>query len=878
MRKKMVNKVALALTAVMSVTAVEGLPGGLKMVNAADSTVNLKKVTGQINRASVHDPSIFEDPNNLGTFYAFGSHIATAKTTDLANWSQVSSDYQSASNNKIYGNIDENLKESFKWAGKNDADCKNGYAVWAPDVIYNPQYTWDDGSKGAYMLYYCTSSTWRRSCIGYMVSKKVDGDYKYVDTIMYSGFTNTGKVEYDGNSTKDTTWTTDNLHLKKLVDKGVIEDMSTDKCFNKDGSWNNNYAPNAIDPNIFFDKNNNKMYMSYGSWSGGIFILELNPSTGEPVYPGKDSVDPVSKNVVDRYFGTHIAGGNHQSGEGPYIKYDKETGYYYFYETYGGLTASGGYNMRLFRSENPTGPYLDAAGRNANQSGVNCGKYGIKLIGNYQFYGQPGYKAAGHNSALITEAGNHYLVSHQRFADPLRGEGHEIRVRQQFMNQDKWPVTAVYENRNEKISHYDTKEVLGTYEYINHGTSATSGTMLTAESITLNADGTISGDLVGTWKKEDTQKCDYITININNVTSKGVFFKQENDNGKEVMTFTAIGNNNESVWGSKFEQTDEEAIDRAISAVDKKLPSQTRENIKLPNEVSGISVKWKSDKPKIISDTGVVKSAKKDTKVSLKATFSKGKIQKTKKYVVTVNKRASKIVGYDFEKSVKKNKVSVSKCAQNKEKATLIGNTKVVKDKERGRVLLVQSNPKDKRNNYLALPSDTLKKVNQAGFTVSMWVNASGDTFEHSALFEADQVTTEKTFGQYPMTRIGTNLIGRVNAANNYSDAIPKDLLQRGKWQHVIYTVNNNGIKVYLNGQLIVYDEKDISSCLDSTKSDSIQKANNVMVGAGAIWNDEDCRNTKFDDIAVYDVAVTEKEAALLYEGKDITKDLKKYK
>ena len=198
MRKKMVNKVALALTAVMSVTAVEGLPGGLKMVNAADSTVNLKKVTGQINRASVHDPSIFEDPNNPGTFYAFGSHIATAKTTDLANWSQVSSDYQSASNNKIYGNIDENLKESFKWAGKNDADCKNGYAVWAPDVIYNPQYTWDDGSKGAYMLYYCTSSTWRRSCIGYMVSKKVDGDYKYVDTIMYSGFTNTGKVEYAG--------------------------------------------------------------------------------------------------------------------------------------------------------------------------------------------------------------------------------------------------------------------------------------------------------------------------------------------------------------------------------------------------------------------------------------------------------------------------------------------------------------------------------------------------------------------------------------------------------------------------------------------------------------------------------------------------------
>ena len=33
--------------------------------------------------------------------------------------------------------------------------------------------------------------------------------------------------------------------------------------------------------------------------------------------------------------------------------------------TYGGLAADGGYNIRLFRSKNPDGPYLDAAGKNA---------------------------------------------------------------------------------------------------------------------------------------------------------------------------------------------------------------------------------------------------------------------------------------------------------------------------------------------------------------------------------------------------------------------------------------------------------------------------------------------------------------------------------
>lgn len=118
---------------------------------------------------------------------------------------------------------------------------------------------------------------------------------------------------------------------------------------------------------------------------------------------GFDSTDEVSGNFVDRYFGVHLAGGNHQSGEAPYIQYDPETGYYYLYETYGGLTAEGGYNMRLFRSENPTGPYVDAAGRNASENGEDNDNYGIKLIGNYSFYNQLGKRAAGHNSALIDE-------------------------------------------------------------------------------------------------------------------------------------------------------------------------------------------------------------------------------------------------------------------------------------------------------------------------------------------------------------------------------------------------------------------------------------------------------------------------------------------
>ena len=39
------------------------------------------------------------------------------------------------------------------------------------------------------MLYYSASSTWRRSAIGLAVAKTIEGPYSYVDTVIYSGFT-----------------------------------------------------------------------------------------------------------------------------------------------------------------------------------------------------------------------------------------------------------------------------------------------------------------------------------------------------------------------------------------------------------------------------------------------------------------------------------------------------------------------------------------------------------------------------------------------------------------------------------------------------------------------------------------------------------------
>ncbi len=502
------------------------------------------KVTGTPKRVAVHDPSVAVGKD--GTYYVFGSHIASAKSTDLVDWNFFANGYATR-DNVLYGSLSENLDESFQWAGRNDSDCLNGYAVWAPFVFWNDQYINKDGSKGAYMIYYCTSSTYIRSCIGYAVSQEIEGPYEYVDTIVYSGFTK--KKAYDQNSKVNKCYK--NTNIPKLIKEGKLDGIN-EQWFTGTQGFNNSYAPNAIDPALFFDTEG-KLWMTYGSWSGGIFLLEIDPETGEALYPGK-SEKTEDDRIIDSYFGTRIAGGYTVSGEGPFVIYDEETQYYYLYVTYEYLDAVSGYNMRLFRSKTPEGPYEDSKGNNAALPGkVGHNDYGIKVMGNYtmaalQWKAVGGYRSCGHNSALIDRDGSRYLLYHTRFQ--FNPGPFELRVHQQFMNSKGWPVTAVFENRGDKISEtgYSTESIVGDYEFINHGIQCDKENMLEVQNVTLNEDGTISGDIEGTWSEtEDSYLAEFV---IDDVAYSGVFFLQHDEDSapKEVMTFTAIGDN-KTIWG-----------------------------------------------------------------------------------------------------------------------------------------------------------------------------------------------------------------------------------------------------------------------------------------------------------------------------------------
>ena len=489
-------------------------------------------------RVSVHDPSIIKDS---GTYYVFGSHIDAASSKNLIDWDRFTNGY-ATTNNVEFGNLSQNLRKAFAWAGENLEDCAGGFAVWAPDVIWNPDFQCPDGSKGAYVMYFCTSSTYKRSVICFAWSKTIKGTYTFGDTLIYSGFYDTDS--YVTSSTKNVNRKYTSTNIDELIASGEV--TYNDAWF-RNHDFNNQLYPNAIDPTIYYGTDG-KMYMTYGSWSGGIFSLEIDPATGRCIHPKTGTT--ADGRMVDSYFGTKIAGGYGKSGEGPFIDYNPETGYYYLWTTYGGLFSDGGYNMRVSRSRSPLGPFTDPAGNPAVlASGTNLDSVGLKVMGNYKFSTlDRAYMACGHNSVLKDDDGQWYLFYHARFDDGT--EYHEVRVHQMYFNADGWPVVTPFEYAGDQMSRggYQESDIAGSYEYINHG-NATDGVIINSKKIQLNADGTISGDAAGTWKQGATSAD--ATLTIDGKTYQGYFYAGKNEKGTTVMSFTAVGTNNQTVWGAR---------------------------------------------------------------------------------------------------------------------------------------------------------------------------------------------------------------------------------------------------------------------------------------------------------------------------------------
>lgn len=687
----------MAMNGAMAQTAV----GDNDLANAYAT----QTITGRI---AVHDPSIVMDVTgsnaNNPLYYIYGSHLGRAKTYATGNY-QIWNTFKTGEENTGTSNslfADVNFKDAYTTHVIKKVKNSKGEEVafgnfdahgwqyqgntvkgmqWAPDVIYNK-------TMKKWCMYMSLNGDHWCSSIVCFTSDDLEGPWVYQGPVVFSGFQ--GTFAHNVYAAAD-----DWKHTDLTIATG---ETALPTRYQAGDSWGS-FWPNCIDPCVFYDDDDN-LWMSYGSWSGGIFMIRLDKTNGLRDYtytfpyqisgktttPGAASANCTS----DPYFGKKIAGGYYVSGEASYIQ--KVGKYYYLFMSYGGLTAAGGYQIRVFRSEKPDGPYKDcltSTGLDAVYDkprvnfGVNANRdEGVKLFGNYQWETMPNAELAqGHNSAIVDHKGRALIVYHTRFMN--RGEEHEVRVHQLFVNQDGWLVAAPYEfsgetNTDNDIATkqlYDATEVEGDYQIIAHPYRQNTAAMDYEKPVTihLNADGSISGEYTGKW--ELVSGTSYINLTLKGVATanaevkfKGVLTEQTIDyTNIKALCFTALSSSDGlatsgggslqtrglSIWGSKADA--KAAIKYTLDKTSVPFADGATLNSKpiLPTEGHlGATVSWKSSDPSILTDDGVVKGK---GKVIMTMTISKDGYEYTKDYTLNINADAEETTPVYYPVSAQKN-------------------------------------------------------------------------------------------------------------------------------------------------------------------------------------------------------------------------------
>lgn len=689
--------------------------------------------------ASVHDPAEIKVGN---TYYVFGSHLASAKSTDLLKWTQMT-DGVSATNTLFLNgsrNVFTELAEAFSWANTRD--------LWAPDVRRL--------ADGKYYMYYdaCQGDA-PRSALGVAVADKVEGPY---------------------------------------VNKGLILKSGMWGLASPDGTVYDAYKhPNAVDPNVFYD-NAGKLWMVYGSYSGGIFVLQLDPASGMP-YPNQG-------------YGKRLMGGNHARIEGAYIMYSPATAFYYLFTSFGGLDASGGYNMRVARSTNPDGPYVDAQGVDmanvkANASlplfdDASIAPYGVKLMGNFLFQrllGEAGtgigsgYVSPGHNSAWYDPAtGKHFLAFHTRF--PERGEQHEVRVHQLFMNADGWPVVAPYRYANETLSAVRSEFVVGDYMLVNHGKDITAA-IKTSRIVTLNGNGTITGAVSGTWRILGSNQ---VEINLPGAsTYKGYLLSQWDETSKSyVMTFTASAREGIAIFGSRLiPRTDAAVVTAIYNELSLGATTAVTGNLTLPTTAArGATIGWTSSNPAVVSNTGVVTTpATGAVNVTLTARIAKGTAVLTRTFTVTVTKLGGLVAWYPFDGNLFDANGGFAAGAAIGNRIDVAGGSLSYASGMRGSAAVFDG------ATGVRLPNGLISSNN---YTVSLWLKPAQLTAYTPTFFGAR--TTDSWISLLPMGHDFVNGATMLWSGTAWYDAGLGMNIPVNAWSHLAFTVNNGAVNVYVNG------------------------------------------------------------------------------
>ncbi|MCH9274803.1 glycoside hydrolase family 43 protein [Bifidobacterium amazonense] len=360
---------------------------------------------------AIHDPAIIEEN---GTYYLFGTHRKWARSSDLVHWKPFENNL-SRDPERLLGSIWQAWPEQ-----PENPDLRGN--TWAPDVV------WNDVMR-KWCMYLSVNGHEFRSVIVLLTAEHLDGDWTYVGPVVYSGF---GPDNVDATDVPRVLGETeahgDLARYRSLKDTRI----------------------NAIDA-APIRCDHGEMWMSVGSWFGGIWMFRLDPATGLRDYATRY---PLVPDASDPYYGVKVAGGYWNSGEGSYFVH--RNGWWYLFMSYGWLGRTGGYQIRLFRSRNLVGPYVDQNGNPAISNGEipdnQTKDTGVRLTSSVRWSGGPVSDrdvevSQGHNSVLTRNSdGRLFLTYHTRFVG--RGEDDfEARVRELLPTADGWLAAAPYKYR-----------------------------------------------------------------------------------------------------------------------------------------------------------------------------------------------------------------------------------------------------------------------------------------------------------------------------------------------------------------------------------------------------------------------------------------------
>jgi arabinan endo-1,5-alpha-L-arabinosidase len=747
MKKGFFRKFFIALL-LMTLT----IPSSALSKNSSDNKQNggLQEEAPIFKDASVHDPSVIRVDD---TFYVFGSHLAAAKTKDFMQWDRVASGVNPA--NPLFDDVTQELEETLSWA---ETDT-----LWAADVVQL-----EDGKF--YMYYNTCRGDSPRSAMGVAVADNVEGPYKDLGIILKSGMT-------DEESNVDGT----------PYDQALYPE-----------NYDATKMPNVVDPQTFYDKNG-KLWMVYGSYSGGIFILEMDPETGKPL-PGQE-------------YGKKLLGGNHSRIEGPFIQYNPETEYYYMYLSFGGLTSDGGYNMRVVRSKNPDGPYYDAQGNEMiNVQGKegtifddrSIEPYGVKLMGNYLFerkIGDPGegigtgYVSPGHNSVYYDpETNQQFLIFHSRF--PERGETHDIRVHQMFMNEEGWPVVAPYRYAEETLDKVYRKDIAGDYKFINHRKDI-SADIKESVTISLDKNNKISGAVSGKWKKTDHNTAE---LTVDGVTYNGVFLREWDPTTESYkMTFTALSDDGVAIWGSKMisNRSDQEIAADVRDDLSLGDTSNVVDDLTLPTEgTRGTEISWSSTNPDVVSDGGMVQrpeAGSESATAILTATITKDEVTASKSFTITVlpKKQEGLVAHYPFEGELTDSTGNFDTGTVTGNRINNTGGTISYAGGVVGDAAVFNGASGIRLPNGLILGHE---------YSVALWLNPEQLTTYTTTFFGAGD--SNHWVSLLPKGHGGVSNNTMVwSAGSTWYDAGTGLQISTDEWVHLAFTVDNGTITIYVNGE-----------------------------------------------------------------------------